>query len=98
MRIGFSLLNNWGIEDAQALASLASRAEELGFDSVWVHDHVFDVRAADPPELRGGENGAGAPGDVGARAALSQPEMLAMGSPSTALQMLAREVLPALRS
>ena len=43
MRIGFSLLNNWGIEDSQALVGLASRAEELGFDSVWVHDHVFNV-------------------------------------------------------
>ena len=43
MRIGFSLLNNWGIEDVQALVGLASRAEELGFDSVWVHDHVFNV-------------------------------------------------------
>jgi probable F420-dependent oxidoreductase len=43
MKIGFSLLNNWGIEDAQALVSLATRAEELGFDSVWVHDHVFNV-------------------------------------------------------
>ena len=43
MKIGFSLLNNWGIEDAQALVDLAVRAEELGFDSVWVHDHVFNV-------------------------------------------------------
>ena len=43
MRLGVSLLNNWGIEDAQALVGLASRAEELGFDSVWVHDHVFNV-------------------------------------------------------
>jgi probable F420-dependent oxidoreductase len=43
MRIGFSLLNNWGIEDVSALVGLASRAEELGFDSVWVHDHVFNV-------------------------------------------------------
>ena len=43
MRIGFSLLNNWGIEDVQALVGLAGRAEELGFDSVWVHDHVFNV-------------------------------------------------------
>ena len=43
MRIGFSLLNNWGIEDARALVGLATRAEELGFDSVWVHDHVFNV-------------------------------------------------------
>lgn len=43
MKIGFSLLNNWGIDDAQGLVGLATRAEELGFDSVWVHDHVFNV-------------------------------------------------------
>jgi probable F420-dependent oxidoreductase len=43
MRIGVSLLNNWGIADAQAMVGLATRAEELGFDSVWVHDHVFNV-------------------------------------------------------
>lgn len=43
MRIGISLLNNWGIDDVQALVGLATRAEELGFDSVWVHDHVFNV-------------------------------------------------------
>ena len=43
MRIGISLLNNWGIEDVQALVGLAVRAEELGLDSVWTHDHVFNV-------------------------------------------------------
>ncbi len=43
MRIGFSLLNNWGIDDVQALVGLAERAEGLGFDSVWTHDHVFNV-------------------------------------------------------
>jgi probable F420-dependent oxidoreductase len=43
MRIGISLLNNWGIEDAQTLVGLAARADELGFDSVWAHDHVFNV-------------------------------------------------------
>src|SRR5439155_15082419 len=43
MKIGFSLLNNWGVEDAQALVDIACRAEELGVDSVWVHDQVFDV-------------------------------------------------------
>ncbi len=43
MKIGFSLLNNWGIDDVQALVALAVRAEELGLDSVWVHDHVFNV-------------------------------------------------------
>jgi probable F420-dependent oxidoreductase len=43
MRIGFSLLNNWGVADVHALVDLASRADELGLDSVWVHDHVFNV-------------------------------------------------------
>src|SRR5262245_42293714 len=43
MKIGFSLLNNQGIEDAHALVDLAVRAEELGFHSVWVHEHVFNV-------------------------------------------------------
>ena len=43
MKIGFSLCNNQGIVDVQALVGLAARAEELGLDSVWVHDHVFNV-------------------------------------------------------
>jgi len=43
VRIGVSLLNNQGIENVHALVDLASRADELGFDSVWVHDHVFNV-------------------------------------------------------
>jgi len=43
MKIGFSLLNNWGIDDVQALVDLAVRAEQLGLDSVWTHDHVFNV-------------------------------------------------------
>jgi len=43
MKLGFSLLNNWGVADAQALVDLACRAEEVGVDSVWVHDHVFNV-------------------------------------------------------
>jgi probable F420-dependent oxidoreductase len=43
MQIGISLYNNWGIEDVQAIVQLASRAEALGFASVWVHDHVFNA-------------------------------------------------------
>ena len=43
MKLGFSLLNNQGINDVQALVGLATRAEALGFHSVWVHDHVFNV-------------------------------------------------------
>jgi probable F420-dependent oxidoreductase len=43
MHIGISLLNNWGIEDVRALVDLATRAEALGFASVWAHDHVFNA-------------------------------------------------------
>ena len=43
MQIGISLQNNWGIEDVQSIIQLARRAEELGFASVWVHDHVFNA-------------------------------------------------------
>jgi probable F420-dependent oxidoreductase len=43
MQIGISLLNNWGIEDMQSIVQLATRAEALGFASVWVHDHVFNA-------------------------------------------------------
>ena len=43
MRVGFSLLNNQGLDDARAMVELAIRAEALGFDSVWTHDHVFNV-------------------------------------------------------
>src|SRR4051812_31058698 len=43
MQIGISLQNNWGVEDVQSLVQLARKAEELGFASVWVHDHVFNA-------------------------------------------------------
>jgi len=43
MKIGISLFNNQGIADVQALVGLAEHAEALGFDSVWAHDHVFNV-------------------------------------------------------
>jgi probable F420-dependent oxidoreductase len=43
MQIGISLQNNWGIEDVQSIIQLARKAEELGFASVWVHDHVFNA-------------------------------------------------------
>jgi probable F420-dependent oxidoreductase len=43
MQIGISLHNNWGVEDVQAIVQLATRAEALGFASVWVHDHVFNA-------------------------------------------------------
>ena len=43
MYLGLSLQNNWGIEDVQSLVHLARKAEEWGFASVWVHDHVFNA-------------------------------------------------------
>jgi hypothetical protein len=39
MKFGVCLPNNWGVEDVQAIFLLAVRAEELGFDSVWVSEH-----------------------------------------------------------
>src|SRR5262249_142364 len=43
MQIGISLQNNWGVGDVQSLVQLARKAEEWGFASVWVHDHVFNA-------------------------------------------------------
>lgn len=43
MKFGVCLPNNWGVEDVQAIFLLAVRAEELGFDSVWVSEHIFNV-------------------------------------------------------
>ncbi|MGH8059815.1 MAG: TIGR03619 family F420-dependent LLM class oxidoreductase [Candidatus Entotheonellia bacterium] len=43
MKFGFSLSNNQGIEDVQTMVRLATRAEELGYDSVWASDHIFNV-------------------------------------------------------
>lgn len=43
MRFGFVLPNNWGIDDARAVADLASEAEQLGLDSVWVNHHVVNI-------------------------------------------------------
>ncbi len=43
MDFGFSLSNNQGMEDVQDVLSLARSAEELGFDSVWASEHVFNT-------------------------------------------------------
>ena len=43
MNIGFSLSNNQGLTNVQDVVSVAARAEELGYDSVWASDHVFNV-------------------------------------------------------
>ena len=43
MKLGICLPNNWGLEDVQSIFRLATTAEQLGFDSVWVSEHVFNT-------------------------------------------------------
>lgn len=43
MRYGFVVPNNFGIQDPWAVIELGVRAEQLGFDSLWVNHHVLNV-------------------------------------------------------
>ena len=43
MKMGICLPNNWGVEDVGAIFRLATAAEDLGYDSVWVSEHLFNV-------------------------------------------------------
>ena len=43
MRYGFVVPNNFGVPDPHDVVRLGVRAEELGFDSVWVNHHVLNV-------------------------------------------------------
>ncbi len=42
MKFGVTIPNNWGIEDPQKVLDFGPMAEELGYDSVWVMDHLFN--------------------------------------------------------
>lgn len=42
MQFGVTTPNNWGIEDVNLALSFGPLAEELGYDSVWVMDHLFN--------------------------------------------------------
>ena len=42
MKFGVTVPNNWGIENAREALSFGPLAEELGYDSVWVMDHLFN--------------------------------------------------------
>lgn len=42
MKFGVTIPNNWGIENAKEALSFGPLAEELGYDSVWVMDHLFN--------------------------------------------------------
>lgn len=41
MKAGFGIPNNQGVEDPNDLVALAVTAEQLGFSSVWVREHLF---------------------------------------------------------
>src|SRR5262245_48613187 len=41
--IGVSIPNHWGIGDVRDVVNVAVEAEELGFASVWVTEHMLNV-------------------------------------------------------
>ena len=42
MKFGVTIPNNWGVEDPQQVLAFGPLAEELGYDSIWVMDHLFN--------------------------------------------------------
>ena len=42
MQFGVTIPNNWGLEDVQQVLAFGPLAEALGYDSVWVMDHLFN--------------------------------------------------------
>ena len=42
MQFGVTVPNNWGIENVNDALAFGPLAEELGYDSVWVMDHLFN--------------------------------------------------------
>lgn len=43
MKFGFVIPQNWGLSDPQEVVRFGVRAEELGYDSVWVNHHILNV-------------------------------------------------------
>ncbi len=43
MKFGVTIPHNWGVEDPQQVLALGPLAEDLGYDSVWVMDHLFNT-------------------------------------------------------
>ena len=42
MKFGVTIPNNWGIPDPSDVVAMGPLAEALGFDSIWVMDHLFN--------------------------------------------------------
>ena len=43
MKFGVTIPNNWGVEDPKQVLELGPLAESLGYNSVWVMDHLFNT-------------------------------------------------------
>ncbi len=43
MKFGFVIPQNWGLSDPRDVIRFGVRAEELGYDSVWVNHHILNV-------------------------------------------------------
>jgi len=43
MKFGVTIPNNWGVEDPLQVLALGPLAEGLGYDSLWVMDHTFNI-------------------------------------------------------
>ena len=41
MKFGFVIPNNWGLQDPGDVIDVATKAEQMGFNSVWVNHHVL---------------------------------------------------------
>ena len=42
-QIGVTIPNNWGVADPQQVLALGPEAEQMGYDSIWVMDHLFNT-------------------------------------------------------
>ena len=42
-QFGVTIPNNWGVSDPHEVLSLGPEAEQLGYDSIWVMDHLFNA-------------------------------------------------------
>ena len=43
MKFGFIIPHNFGLDDPNDVLNIGKRAEEFGFDSVWVNHHILNV-------------------------------------------------------
>ena len=41
MKFGFVIPNNWGLQNPDDVIDVATKAEQIGFDSIWVNHHVL---------------------------------------------------------